>query len=82
MQAQFYSPKNFCRYNMFNHHFFEGERSERVFSEFVDDPDGKQVVMVTDPPFGGLVEVLATTMKKITEVWKADKTGTLYMSFL
>ncbi|XP_037011415.2 rRNA N6-adenosine-methyltransferase ZCCHC4 isoform X2 [Artibeus jamaicensis] len=57
--SQFYMEDSFCHYNMFNHHFFDGEGGE-----------GEAVIMVADPPFGGLVEPLAVTFKKIIAMWK------------
>lgn len=29
-QMQFFGPVEFCRYNMFNHYFFDNEESHRV----------------------------------------------------
>ncbi|XP_052100305.1 rRNA N6-adenosine-methyltransferase ZCCHC4-like [Mytilus californianus] len=70
---QIYPPKKFCRYNMFNHYFFNDSTSEAVFSNFLTESDDKHIALVTDPPFGGLVEVLASTFKKITETWKKQR---------
>lgn len=67
---QIYRPEEFCRYNMFNHYFFNNDQSESVFTKFITEADGKHVAMVTDPPFGGLVEVLASTIKRILKLWK------------
>nr|XP_002738407.1 PREDICTED: zinc finger CCHC domain-containing protein 4-like [Saccoglossus kowalevskii] len=71
---QFYPPNNYCRYNMFNHHFFDGDESEKYFQDFLHRNGGDGVVVVTDPPFGGLVEVLAFTIKRIMMLWHKDKT--------
>ncbi|XP_077992631.1 rRNA N(6)-adenosine-methyltransferase ZCCHC4-like isoform X2 [Glandiceps talaboti] len=70
---QFYSPEHYCRYNMFNHHFFDGADSLKTFQDFLLQNGGQGIVMVTDPPFGGLVEVLAFTVKRIMAAWKAGK---------
>ncbi|XP_070541295.1 rRNA N(6)-adenosine-methyltransferase ZCCHC4-like [Ptychodera flava] len=67
---QFYSPEHFSRYNMFNHYFFDGEGCQKNCQEFLNRDGGEGVVMVTDPPFGGLVEVLAFTVKRIMGWWK------------
>ncbi len=70
-QMQFYGQSRFCRYNMFNHHFFDGDVSQSVFETFMSrDDSAKRMVMVTDPPFGGLVEVLAHTAKTIATLWQ------------
>ncbi|XP_027894794.1 rRNA N(6)-adenosine-methyltransferase ZCCHC4 isoform X3 [Xiphophorus couchianus] len=68
--AQFYSQDEFCHYNMFNHHFFGGEASRAVLDAFLTEADGEQVVMVADPPFGGLVKPLANSFSLISQTWK------------
>ncbi|XP_035281113.1 rRNA N6-adenosine-methyltransferase ZCCHC4 isoform X3 [Anguilla anguilla] len=68
--AQFYSQKEFCHYNMFNHHFFNPEGAEAVFKAFLSEEGPEKVVMVTDPPFGGLVKPLAHSFSRISNTWK------------
>lgn len=68
--AQFYSQDEFCHYNMFNHHFFNGEASSAVLQAFLRQSDGEKVVMVADPPFGGLVKPLANSFSLISKTWK------------
>ena len=80
LQEQFYSEGEFCRYNMFNHHFFEGDPAQRVYRQFVgegagDAEGGNDLLVVIDPPFGGLVEVLAFTLQRITRDWRGDANG-------
>ncbi|KAK1794204.1 hypothetical protein P4O66_011105 [Electrophorus voltai] len=66
--SQFYGQDEFCHYNMFNHHFFNGKAS-RVFLDFLTE-GGAKTVMVADPPFGGLVKLLGDTFSKISETWR------------
>ena len=54
---------------MFNHHFFD-KGGEKTLSEFLNSSDGKDIVLIMDPPFGGLVEVLAATVKKVWKLWR------------
>ena len=62
-QAQFYSPLQYQRYNMFNGHFYEEEEEgEGVCREFLNSGE---VAIVIDPPFGGLVEVLARQVRAL-----------------
>ncbi|KAM7158375.1 rRNA N(6)-adenosine-methyltransferase ZCCHC4 isoform 5-T5 [Molossus nigricans] len=68
--SQFYMEDSFCHYNMFNHHFFDGEAALEVCRTFLQEDQGEGVIMVTDPPFGGLVEPLAVTFKKLIAMWK------------
>ncbi|KAL6475585.1 hypothetical protein MHYP_G00166250 [Metynnis hypsauchen] len=67
--SQFYGQDEFCHYNMFNHHFFNGEEAAKAFLDFLTE-DGSKVVMVADPPFGGLVKLLGHTFSKISEIWR------------
>ncbi|KPP63813.1 hypothetical protein Z043_117893 [Scleropages formosus] len=73
--AQFYAQDEFCHYNMFNHHFFGGEAAKGLFEAFLHEEDGAKVVMVTDPPFGGLVKPLAHSFTQISETWRALRTS-------
>lgn len=51
---------------MFNHHFFDGTEGATVFEQFLKD--GKNsLALVMDPPFGGKVEIISHTLKKIEE---------------
>lgn len=68
--AQFYGPDEFCHYNMFNHHFFGGEACSAVLDSFLSECEGQRVVMVADPPFGGLVQPLASSFSLISDTWK------------
>lgn len=68
--AQFHSQEEFCHYNMFNHHFFDGEASSAVLQTFLTERDGEKVVMVADPPFGGLVKPLACSFSLISKTWR------------
>ncbi|XP_030047109.1 rRNA N(6)-adenosine-methyltransferase ZCCHC4 [Microcaecilia unicolor] len=70
--SQFYTDEEFCHYNMFNHHFFGGEATREVCREFLQRDGGEGVIVVTDPPFGGLVEPLAFTLKKLKSMWTVE----------
>ena len=61
---------------MFNHFFFGSHRSEKAFQSFVRR---EGLLLVMDPPFGGLAEVLAASVKTIWDVWsKAHSDGKIY----
>lgn len=62
----FYSTLKFCWYNSFNHHFFFKE-AQNVYNEFMQRDN---VVLITDPPFGGRIEPLAQTFTTIRKQWK------------
>ncbi|XP_041926246.1 rRNA N6-adenosine-methyltransferase ZCCHC4 isoform X1 [Alosa alosa] len=71
--SQFYGQDEFCHYNMFNHHFFGGNEPAGVFRDFLREEEGSKVVMVTDPPFGGLVKPLAHSFRQISDTWKEQQ---------
>ncbi|XP_066429316.1 rRNA N6-adenosine-methyltransferase ZCCHC4 [Eleutherodactylus coqui] len=68
--SQFYGEDEFCHYNMFNHHFFGGEAAQSICQKFLQEDGGQGVIMLTDPPFGGLVDPLAFSFKKMSNMWK------------
>uniref|UniRef100_H3CLE3 rRNA N(6)-adenosine-methyltransferase ZCCHC4 n=1 Tax=Tetraodon nigroviridis TaxID=99883 RepID=H3CLE3_TETNG len=68
--AQFYSQEEFCHYNMFNHHFFEGQASRTLLQTFLEESGGRRAVVVADPPFGGLVKPLANTFSLLSHMWR------------
>lgn len=62
---QFYSPAEFCWFNMFNNFHFRGEPSETALRDsFVS---GSRCAIVVDPPFGGLVDAVARTLERIVQ---------------
>ncbi|XP_003773389.1 rRNA N6-adenosine-methyltransferase ZCCHC4 [Sarcophilus harrisii] len=67
--SQFYTEESFCHYNMFNHHFFDGKAGFETCRKFLQEDKGVGLILVTDPPFGGLVEPLAVTFRKFMDMW-------------
>ncbi|KAJ8262121.1 hypothetical protein GJAV_G00162470 [Gymnothorax javanicus] len=67
--AQFCSEEEFCHYNMFNHHFFHS-KGEAVFKAFLSEESSENIVLVADPPFGGLVKPLAHSFSRISAMWR------------
>uniref|UniRef100_K7GBA5 Zinc finger CCHC-type containing 4 n=3 Tax=Pelodiscus sinensis TaxID=13735 RepID=K7GBA5_PELSI len=55
---------------MFNHYFFGGEAAHEICRKFLHQEKGEGVILVTDPPFGGLVEPLAFSFKKLIAAWR------------
>lgn len=54
-------------YNMFNHHMFVSEH-KNYYEDFLEgSTDGMAVVL--DPPFGGKVELIATSLNRIMSDW-------------
>jgi hypothetical protein len=50
--------------------FYLFQAALEVCRAFLQEDKGERVIMVTDPPFGGLVEPLAITFKKLIAMWK------------
>ncbi|KAK8726740.1 hypothetical protein OTU49_010036, partial [Cherax quadricarinatus] len=69
--CSFFSPKQFIQYNMFNHHFFEGETAKNTYEHFISVDEN--LVIVTDPPFGGRMELLAHNLKQIQDDWRRSR---------
>ena len=68
-----YPPNKFARYNMFNHHFFDDEGRTNTLA-FLSSADGNPVI-VTDPPFGGMVEALGKSFRDLSQMWMDAKTN-------
>uniref|UniRef100_A0A671QSE6 Zinc finger, CCHC domain containing 4 n=1 Tax=Sinocyclocheilus anshuiensis TaxID=1608454 RepID=A0A671QSE6_9TELE len=77
--CQFYGQDEFCRYNMFNHHFFDDEEAVMFFQGFLREEGGAKVVMVTEPPFGGLVKPLANSFSQMSITWKNQNKAAMPM---
>ncbi|OXB82914.1 UNVERIFIED_CONTAM: hypothetical protein H355_003356 [Colinus virginianus] len=60
---------------MFNHYFFGGEAAHETCRKFLRQDEDERVIMVADPPFGGLVEALASSFKKLMAMWKDTEKG-------
>jgi hypothetical protein len=54
---------------MFNHHFFNGIESVSIYEQFLKEAKNNLAV-VMDPPFGGKVEIIAHTLRKIDGEYK------------
>ncbi|XP_028141323.1 rRNA N6-adenosine-methyltransferase ZCCHC4 [Diabrotica virgifera virgifera] len=65
----FFGPLQFCWYNMFNNHFFFKEAKD-VFIDFLQSDGGKDMVIITDPPFGGRTELISATFKSINNQYQ------------
>lgn len=46
------------------------QASSAVLQAFLQEHDGEKVVMVADPPFGGLVKPLARSFSLISQTWR------------
>ena len=54
----------FCHYNMFNHFFFRDTEREEYLTFLKGNED---VIIITDPPFGGKCELIARSLNIIRE---------------
>lgn len=68
---QFFDPEIFCRYNVFNNHFFGGKPSRKTLKQFLSENDNDKIAILLDPPFGGLVDAIAYTFGKINNLWQS-----------
>ena len=58
---------------MFNHHFFEEDLAKPLLQNFFGNSKLSSTLVVLDPPFGGLVEVLAASVRKIWKLADCNK---------
>lgn len=58
--TQFYTDREFAQHNMFNNHFFENRQD---FDQFLGE--SKNLLICMDPPFGGIVKLIANTINQI-----------------
>ena len=72
-QAQFFPPSKFLHYNMFNNYFFGGEAAEKTVKGFIAEAKPGKIALVMDPPFGGMMSILAASLKKLLAAF--DKGG-------
>ena len=78
VQAQFIGPRQFCRYNMFNHYFFGGDSSRSFYHKFLttcSSSDAGDLLVVIDPPFGGHVDVIAFTLQCLVDDYRSIHQG-------
>ena len=73
MQAQFLPTSEFLHYNMFNNFFFGGEDAKSTFKEFLSNVDSNKIALVMDPPFGGLISLLASSIGKFRALYETGE---------
>ncbi|KAK8378788.1 hypothetical protein O3P69_009482 [Scylla paramamosain] len=66
--CSFFPPESFLHYNMFNHHLFGGTAAHDTYLSFLTA--NEKLVLVSDPPFGGRMELLAHTLHTIEADWR------------
>lgn len=72
-QAQFYSQRFFAHFNMFANYFYEKSAEKRLRMFF---SVSSRLLIVVDPPFGGLASPIARTIQSLIDVHKNSYTGT------
>ena len=63
--------KNFCQYNMFNNHFFSSTENLN-FKAALSNLSKPRVLIITDPPYAGLVDVFIDSYKCFTRDWNLN----------
>jgi len=64
--GQIFPPAKWAKYNMFNHHFFE-ETGRLNTSNFLTEGSNRTLI-VTDPPFGGMVDALVASFQQLSDM--------------
>ncbi|GFS40590.1 rRNA N6-adenosine-methyltransferase ZCCHC4 [Nephila pilipes] len=73
---QFFDPEQFCQYNLFNNHFFNDKASKTKLKEFIIESNEEKVAILLDPPFGGLIDAISFTLKKLNQYWQEANSKT------
>ena len=73
VQAQFYNEQSFQQFNIFNGFFYNGESGKRCLQDFLCSGDVKHILLISDPPFGGLVSAIGSTIRML---WGLAGSGT------
>lgn len=63
---------------MFNHHFFDNEERNR-YKKFLENSD--VLMVLVDPPYGGLLEALHHTLEKISADHRLNQSGMITKSY-
>lgn len=58
--------------------FWVLQAAHETCRKFLYEENGERVIMVTDPPFGGLVEALASSFKKLMAMWNETEKEGMY----
>lgn len=62
---------------MFNNFFFDMKHGQEKLKKFIGDTSADHVIIVVDPPFGGLVELIANSLAKLTKLCKSGQVNSL-----
>jgi hypothetical protein len=74
--AQFYSEELFTKFNMFNNHFFSSPEAFRAFLDKSND-----LFILIDPPYGGIVKLIAHTIKQLLQMTENKKSVTIFLFY-
>lgn len=65
----FFSPKEYCWYNLFNNYFFFSKK-KKVLTDFLKLNNGDHTILLIDPPFGGRLEPISQTILAIEKLFQ------------
>ena len=74
-QMMFYDETQFQKYNMFNNFFFYDKKYLENFSV-----KAKNILILIDPPYGGLVKLISNTIKSILDNF-SDKNVSVFLIY-
>jgi len=73
----FFSSEEFLHYNIYTHFFFDKGRREKTLQSFISKCTPEDTLLILDPPFGGLLNVLEKTLSKIYGLLGAESVPTM-----
>ena len=53
---------------MFNNYFFDGETGQQIYLSFMRKQENKNGIVLIDPPFGGLLQVIRDSLMKLLQL--------------
>jgi len=73
-QAQFFGPENYQQYNLFTSFFYDISNGQKNCERFLHtEKELDKIVLIIDPPFGGMTDVIANGMRQL---WMMIGAGT------
>ena len=75
----FYDVNDFVKFNMFNCHFFKDSSHKQAYLDFM--ARSEKLTIIIDPPYGGMVKLIANTIEKLKKDFKGQASNLTIMVF-
>ena len=75
LQAQFFGPESYQQFNLFTSFFYDTSDGQKYCEHFLHSETHDKIVLIIDPPFGGMTDIIANTMRQL---WMMIGTGKVF----